>query len=67
MLWFLLHCVAAGKVKAQEVVDWLCQKSLTSECPLHPDSKASATVHHHGGDLAVDDLLLLVEVEHVDG
>lgn len=32
-----------------------------------PDSKASATVHHHGRDLAVDDLLLLVKVEHVDG
>lgn len=24
-------------------------------------------VHHHGGDLAIDDLLHAVEVEHVDG
>lgn len=24
-------------------------------------------VHHHGGDLPVDDLLLAVEVKHVDG
>lgn len=24
-------------------------------------------VHHHGGDLPVDDLLFAVEVEHVDG
>lgn len=32
-----------------------------------PGSGAPAAVHHHGGDLAVDDLLLAVEVEHVDG
>lgn len=24
-------------------------------------------VHHHGWDLPIDDLLLAVEVEHVDG
>lgn len=30
-------------------------------------SRAATAIHHHGGDLAVDDLLLPVEVEHVDG
>lgn len=31
------------------------------------NSRASTTVHHHGRDLAVDDLLFTVKVEHVDG
>lgn len=30
-------------------------------------SGAAAVVDHHGRDLPVDDLLLAVEVEHVDG
>lgn len=30
-------------------------------------SRAAAAVHHHGGELAVDDLLFAVEVKHVDG
>lgn len=29
--------------------------------------RASAAVHHHAGNLAVDDLLLVIEVEHVYG
>ena len=74
LLWFLLHCVAAGE--ALELVDRLCQKVWKLEArtepseprrDLPPDSRASTTVYHHGGDLAVDDLLLSVKVEHVDG
>lgn len=30
-------------------------------------SRAAAAVYYHGGDLAVDNLLLAVEVKHVDG
>lgn len=30
-------------------------------------SRAATAIHHHGGDLAVDDLLFSVEVKHVDG
>lgn len=35
----------------------------------HPDigSRAAAPVYYHRGDLAVDNLLLAVEVKHVDG
>lgn len=35
----------------------------------HPGtgSRAAAPVHYHGGNLAVDNLLLAVEVKHVDG
>lgn len=29
--------------------------------------RAAASVHHHPGDFPVDDLLLVVEVEHVNG
>lgn len=29
--------------------------------------RAATAVDHHAGDLAVNDLLLVVEVEHVDG
>lgn len=31
------------------------------------DSRAPTAVHHHVGDLAVDDLLVVIKVEHVDG
>lgn len=30
-------------------------------------SGAAAVVDHHRGDLSVDDLLLAIEVQHVDG
>lgn len=30
-------------------------------------SRAATAIHHHGGDLAIDDLLFSVEIEHVDG
>lgn len=30
-------------------------------------SRAATVVHHHGRDLSVDDLLLAVEVQHVNG
>lgn len=30
-------------------------------------SGAAAVVDHHRGDLPVDDLLLAIEVQHVDG
>lgn len=29
-------------------------------------SRAAAAIHYHGGDLAVDDLLFSVEIEHVN-
>lgn len=76
VLKFLLHCVTAGEVEAQKMVSngGLVVVPKEEQIGLslnigsgHPDSKASTTVHHHGRDLAIDDLLLLVEVEHVDG
>lgn len=40
--------------------------SPSSHHGLWADSRASTTVHHHGRNLAVDDLLFAVKVEHVD-
>ena len=34
--------------------------------PLSPTLGAATAVHHHARDLAVDNLLLVIEVEHVD-
>lgn len=61
----LLHRVAAGRSKSAGTGG--LSKSLTLEDPPSLNLKTSATVHHHGGDLAIDDLLFLVKVEHVDG
>lgn len=36
-------------------------------CRCQVSSGAAAVVDHHGRDLSIDDLLLAVEVEHVDG
>lgn len=43
--------------------------AYASLCPADAwvSSGAAAVVDHHGRDLSVDDLLLAVEVEHVDG
>lgn len=34
--------------------------------PLSPTLGAATAIHHHARDLAVDNLLLVIEVEHVD-
>ena len=79
LLWF--YCTVVCR-KGLELVDWLCQivwswgggrserspsGPLLSRHSLCPYSRASTTVHHHGGDLAIDYLLFVVKVEHVDG
>ena len=43
----------------------MCVSLLTA--PPGERLGAAAPVHHHARDLAVDDLLLVVEVQHVDG
>lgn len=35
--------------------------------PPSPTLGAATAIHHHARDLAVDNLLLVIEVEHVDG
>ena len=55
-----------GSVKKSEVGGPSVLPSL-SPGGLCANSRAPTAVHHHGRDLAVDDLLFSVKVEHVDG
>lgn len=40
---------------------------LWGRYPQTPTLGAATAIHHHARDLAVDNLLLVIEVEHVDG
>ena len=41
---------------------WVCTSTQDSPYSL----RTTTSVHHHARDLSMDDLLLIVEVEHVD-
>lgn len=73
----LLHCVlqessGTGGLLCHKVCRWRtdCAEAPPSSPPscqgVSPNSRASTSVHHHGGNLAIDDLLFAIKVEHVD-
>lgn len=45
------------------LMQWWLYTSVRLLCSL----RAATSIHHHPRDLAVDDLLLVIEVEHVNG
>lgn len=75
----LLHCVLQESTGTGGLVVLKSLKKMgaglsfspLSFPPSHqgvcPNLRTSTTVHHHGWDLAIDDLLFAVKVEHVDG
>lgn len=55
LVWFLTNCDASFSL------------GLNVSVSCRVSSGAAAVVNHHGWDLSIDDLLLAVEVQHVDG
>lgn len=44
---------------------WHC--GITQVCVSQCSLRAATSIHHHPWDLAMDDLLLIIEVQHVNG
>lgn len=76
----LLACCYSGSIAYCTVLAWIivewCHKEVQMETfgngtdrvlAWAHQSRAATAIHHHGGDLAIDDLLFSIEVEHVDG
>lgn len=61
-LWVLVPGESSIRVLGG-MMRWWLYTSVHLPCSL----RAATSVHHHPWDLSVDDLLLVIEVEHVNG